>query len=142
MTPGVISGVLRAQLRLEARDRCGYCQTQQALAYGPLEVDHIMPVAAGGADDLQNLWLACRPCNQYKGAQTTGLDPQSGEQVRLFNPRLDAWHEHSAWRADGTHVIGIPACGRATVAALNLNNPFAVETRRHWVRAGWHPPQD
>jgi len=142
MTPGVISGVLRAQLRLEARDRCGYCQTQQALAYGPLEVDHIIPVAAGGADDLENLWLACRPCNQYKGAQTTGLDPQSGEQVRLFNPRLDAWYQHFVWRADGTHVIGITACGRATVAALNLNNPFAVETRRHWVRAGWHPPQD
>jgi hypothetical protein len=142
MTPGVISGVLRAQLRHEARDRCGYCQTQQALAYGPLEVDHIIPVAAGGTDDPRNLWLACRPCNQHKGAQTTGLDPQSGEPVRLFHPRLDPWHQHFAWSADGTYVIGITACGRTTVVALNLNNPFAVETRRHWVRAGWHPPQD
>jgi len=142
MTPGVISGALRAKLRIEARNRCGYCQTQQALAYGPLEVDHITPVAAGGTDDPENLWLACRPCNQYKGVQTTGRDSQSGESVHLFNPRLDAWRDNFAWSEDATHVIGITACGRATVAALNLNNPFAVETRRHWVCAGWHPPQD
>ena len=142
MTPGVISGAIRTQLRIEARDRCGYCQTQQALAYGSLEVDHIIPVTAGGTDNPENLWLACRPCNQYKGVQTIGRDPQNGEPVHLFNPRLDAWSVHFAWSQEGTHVMGKTPCGRATVAALNLNNPFAVETRRHWVRAGWHPPQD
>ena len=41
MTPGKISAALRARLRVEARDRCGYCQTRQILAYGSLEVDHI-----------------------------------------------------------------------------------------------------
>ena len=75
MTPGYIGVALRARLRVEAGDRCGYCQTPQTLAYGPLEVDHIVPVAAGGSDDVDNLWLACRPCNQYKGVQ--GLCPGS-----------------------------------------------------------------
>jgi len=139
---GQIPVAVRAHLRSEAHDRCGYCQTQQALAYGPLEVDHIIPVAAGGKDDPDNLWLACRPCNQYKGVQTHGRDRQSGQHVRLFNPRQQAWCDHFRWSEDGTHVMGLTACGRATVSALKLNNPFAVETRRHGVRAGWHPPRD
>ncbi|PJH76551.1 MAG: HNH endonuclease, partial [Anaerolineae bacterium CG_4_9_14_0_8_um_filter_58_9] len=68
MTSGQITVELRARLRVEANDRCGYCQTQQVLAYGSLEVDHIIPAALGGSDDIDNLWLACRPCNQYKAS--------------------------------------------------------------------------
>lgn len=142
MSRGSISAELRAHLREEAQDRCGYCQTQQALAYGPLEVDHIVPVAAGGSDDVDNLWLACRPCNQHKGAQTYGHDPLTERRVRLFNPRRQSWKRHFRWSADGTRVIGRTACGRATVTVLRLNNPFAVETRGFWVQAGWHPPQE
>ena len=142
MSRGSISADIRAQLRAEARDRCGYCQTQQVLAYGPLEVDHIVPVAADGSDAVDNLWLACRPCNQHKGAQTHGHDPLTGRRARLFNPRRQSWKRHFRWSEDGTQVIGRTVCGRATVEALRLNNPFAVETRRFWVKAGWHPPQD
>ena len=142
MTSGHITTALRARLRVEARDRCGYCQTQQVLAYGPLEVDHIIPVAAGGSDNVDNLWLACRPCNQYKGLQVYGRDPQSGRRVRLFNPRRQIWRRHFTWSEDGTRIIGGTACGRATVIALNLNNPFAMKTRGYWVCAGWHPPKD
>ncbi|MBI3913342.1 MAG: hypothetical protein HY327_04045 [Chloroflexi bacterium] len=39
-------------------------------------------------------------------------------------------------------VIGRSACGRATVAALHLNNVILVEARRLWAKAGWHPPED
>lgn len=81
MTPGQISAALRARLRVEARDRCGYCQTRQILVYGPLEVDHILPQVAGGGDEVDNLWIACRPCNQYKGSQVYGRDPQSGRRL-------------------------------------------------------------
>jgi hypothetical protein len=41
----------------------------------------------------------------------------------------------------GTQIIGLTSIGRATVAALQLNNELAVEVRRNWVLAGWHPPQ-
>jgi hypothetical protein len=43
---------------------------------------------------------------------------------------------------DGTRIIGRTPVGRATVEALRLNNEVAVEVRRNWVLAGWHPPVD
>lgn len=38
-------------------------------------------------------------------------------------------------------MIGLTATGRATIAALKLNNRLAVTVRRNWVRTGWHPPK-
>lgn len=34
----------------------------------PLEVDHVIPVAEGGTDELSNLATLCRPCNNGKSA--------------------------------------------------------------------------
>lgn len=31
------------------------------------EIDHVIPVCAGGTNDLVNLVLACEPCNRRKG---------------------------------------------------------------------------
>ena len=39
------------------------------------------------------------------------------------------------------YIIGLTAIGRATVETLKMNNEFIVPARRHWVEAGWHPPQ-
>jgi hypothetical protein len=86
------------------------------------------------------LCLACELCNQYKWTQTEGLDPKSGEVVSLFNPRNEQWREHFVWTSDGIEIIGITACGRATIGALRLNNNLAVIVRKNWVQAGWHPP--
>lgn len=44
---------------------CRYCQTEA----GPFEVDHIIPVVRGGSDDLENLCVACKPCNASKGGR-------------------------------------------------------------------------
>jgi 5-methylcytosine-specific restriction endonuclease McrA len=35
----------------------------------PLEIEHRKPRAAGGSDDLSNLALAHRSCNQAKGTR-------------------------------------------------------------------------
>jgi hypothetical protein len=137
-----ISLALRQRLAMEAEERCGYCQSQQQYVLGRLEVDHIIPVAAGGTDDEENLWLSCRLCNSYKGTQVRAIDPISGKQVNLFNPRTQNWGDHFLWSAEGTQIVGLTPCGRATVIALQLNNVLAVMVRQAWVRAGWHPPQD
>ena len=44
------------------------------------------------------------------------------------------------WEQAGIHLIGLTATGRATVVALDMNNPLILFARRRWVNAGWHPP--
>lgn len=39
-------------------------------------------------------------------------------------------------------MLGLTAIGRATISRLRLNRADAVDARRHWVEAGWHPPRD
>ncbi len=141
MSPGNVPDELRKRVREQAGDRCGYCRCAQRYVFGRLEIDHIVPMARGGTDDEDNLWLACWMCNRYKGAQTSAFDPQTGRAARLFNPRRQSWARHFTWSAAGTYVVGRTATGRVTVAALQLNNIIAVLVRREWVSAGWHPPQ-
>jgi hypothetical protein len=88
------------------------------------------------------LWLACSLCNGYKGSQIEALDSQTGEIVSLFNPRFQVWSEHFEWNKSGTLIIGKTSHGRATVIALQLNNPVALIVRQNWVSAGWHPPKN
>jgi hypothetical protein len=109
---------------------------------GILEIEHLIPVVAGGSDDEENLWLGCSLCNGFKGVQTEARDPETRRIVRLYNPRRQRWSEHFDWSADGTRIVGKSSCGRATVVALQLNNAIAVTVRQAWVSAGWHPPKD
>ncbi|GAP99004.1 hypothetical protein NIES2104_55610 [Leptolyngbya sp. NIES-2104] len=36
----------------------------ELLSSAPLSIDHIQPQSLGGSDDLDNLALACRCCNE------------------------------------------------------------------------------
>lgn len=137
-----IPQAVKARVRLEAGNRCGYCLSRQDLVMGPLEIEHIIPTARGGTDDEENLWLACRLCNHFKGTQTHGRDPLTGRSVRLFSPRRQQWRRHFRWSDDGVRILGRTVCGRATVVALNLNSLIAEMVRARWVEAGWHPPAD
>jgi hypothetical protein len=134
------SETLRQKVRQKAGNRCEYCLSHQDYIMGRLQIDHIQPLAKGGTDTEDNLCLACELCNQYKWVQTESVDPQSEETVSLFNPRQQQWKEHFTWNTEGTEIIGLTACGRATIAALRLNNNLAVIVRQNWVKAGWHPP--
>ena len=138
----MINDALRKQIRAEARNRCGYCLSLQKYVLGVLEIDHIIPQAKGGTDDPDNLWLACRLCNGYKGVQTTALDTKTAKTTQLFNPRKQKWSQHFQWNSNGTQIVGKTAIGRATVNALQLNNFIAVTVREQWVQAGWHPPSN
>jgi len=135
-----ISEELRSRIGVQADHRCGYCQSSQRYVFAPLEVDHILPRAYGGADDEDNLWLACLICNGFKSARMDAVDPLTGESVRLFNPRRQNWIDHFAWSTSGVQIVGLTPTGRATVMALNLNNVIAAMVRHEWVSAGWHPP--
>jgi HNH endonuclease len=140
MSGADVSGATRQRVREEAGERCGYCLSPQHLVMGQLEIEHLVPRARGGSDEESNLWLSCSLCNRYKGTQVEAADPLTEDIVPLYNPRTDSWYEHFSWSADGAKIVGLTPVGRATVVALKLNNELAVEVRRNWILAGWHPP--
>lgn len=121
-------------------ERCEYCRTSEWVTGIALDVDHIRPRARGGTTRKANLCRACSACNTYKSDQTHALDPVTGQRVRLYNPRRQKWSEHFAWSDDGAFLIGRTTPGRATIEALQMNNPRIVRARRLWARFGWHPP--
>jgi hypothetical protein len=47
------------------RDQCRYCGSKTQLTF-----DHVIPRSRGGRTTYDNLVLACRDCNQRKGART------------------------------------------------------------------------
>ena len=56
--------------------KCFYCSTTLTKA-GTLSnksatLDHKIPLSNGGKNDIHNLVLACRRCNQLKGRKTAG----------------------------------------------------------------------
>lgn len=142
MSRSRISKELRAKVAAQARYRCGYCLSAEAIVGTPMELDHLIPEALGGVTAEDNLWLACSLCNDSKGCRIAAEDPVTGEVVRLFNPRHQDWHEHFCWSAAGSVITGLTPAGRATVAALHLNRPTLVTARQAWVAVGWHPPKD
>ena len=142
MTRPYVSSDLRRQVVQDAGHLCGYCLSDETLPGTPLSIEHIVPVAAGGPTTRENLWLACRPCNEFKGIQTHTEDPETGEIMPLFNPRTQDWRTHFDWNNDKTRIVGLTPTGRATVTALQLNRSILAKARRRWVMAGWHPPQE
>ena len=137
---GAIPADLVARLVKQVGPRCGYCRTSAKITGQPLTVEHLLPLSRGGDSEESNLWLSCRRCNEYKGAQIEARDPETGTISPLFDPRRQRWQEHFAWSGDGAHILGRTPCGRATVAALNLNNDDILAARRLWAGVGWHPP--
>ena len=114
-------------VRQRALGRCEYCRLPAKSHPAPFQIDHVIARQHGGRTEGDNLALACIHCNRYKGPNIAGMDPGTGEIVRLFHPRADEWTEHFAWK--GTMLIGQTAVGRATIRALNMNAPSIVELR-------------
>jgi hypothetical protein len=135
-----LSEITKDRVRQRAENRCEHCLSHQNYILGRLQIDHIQPLSKGGVNTEDNLCLACELCNQYKWTKTEGLEPESGKIVPLFNPRNQKWKDHFTWNLDGIEIIGITACGRATIDALKLNNNLAIIVRKNWLQACLQPP--
>ncbi len=143
----VIPKSLYEVVRKRALFRCEYCHYPELLSSAPLSIDHIQPQSLGGSDNLDNLALACRRCNERRYNFTTGIDPETNAEVPLFNPRQQVWSDHFTWSVDGLLILGSTSCGRATCNRLDLNDdrreePFIQNARRQWITAQLHPPGD
>jgi hypothetical protein len=140
MSSSTLSATLRGKVAERAGYCCEYCCSQLKFSPDPFSVEHIIPRAAGGTDELDNLALACQGCNGRKYTSTEAIDPASGAVVSLYNPRHQVWSEHFAWSEDFALIIGITPIGRATVADLELNREGVTNLRRILRAEGQHPP--
>lgn len=129
---------LRRWVRERALYRCEYCQLHAIQSVLPFQIDHVIPLKHGGVTEAGNLALSCFYCNSYKGANLSGIDPQTSQVVRLFHPRSDLWTDHFGWA--GAQISGLSPTGRATARVLNINHPDAIAIRRSLIGEGVFPP--
>ena len=122
-----------------ADHRCEYCHAPEAAFNFPFEVEHVVPTAHGGADESDNVALACRACNVRKGDAVTVRDDVTGTEVPLFHPRADRWSDHFATDPDTGEIIGLTPTGRTTAARLDLNHPRHLAARAVWVQLRLYP---
>ena len=63
---------IKKSVRLEVHQKyggcCAYCG--EGIEYKGLNVDHILAVELGGADNIENLNPSCRRCNNFKRVWT------------------------------------------------------------------------
>jgi len=105
--------------------------------FEPHEADHIVARQHTGSAILENLAFACWDCNRRKGPNLSSVDPDTGEVVRLFDPRRSRWSEH--FRLDGFRITGLTTIGRATVSLLRLNSPERLAVRSLLNQLGRYP---
>ena len=129
---------LRDRVWSRARGHCEYCQMPQECDPASFEMDHVIAEKHHGLTELNNLALACFPCNNHKGPNLSGRDPLTGQVMRLFDPRQDVWSEHFRWK--GAVLVGKTPCGRATVDVLAINLPHRVMHRQALIDEGTFPP--
>jgi hypothetical protein len=112
----------------------GVCQLPEEFSpVARLQIEHILPIKHGGTSALANLAAACIDCNLRKGSNLTGIDPDSGQIVQLFNPRDQAWSEHFAWK--GVEILGLTSVGRTTIRVMDLNSEDRLIVRSVSYRA-------
>jgi 5-methylcytosine-specific restriction endonuclease McrA len=143
-----ISETTKQSVRERAKYLCEYCHSLELLSANRFTIDHIVPRSLGGSDDIDNLALACRRCNERRYNFVAGIDPETQEIVPIFNPRQQEWAEHFVWTLDGTVIQGSTPIGRVTCIRFDLNDMRYPEhdsirqTRIFWTRTGLHPPSN
>lgn len=118
---------------------CEYCHAPESAFNFPFEVDHFIPLAKGGTDDLDNLVFACRACNAYKAFHQLGLNDEEEENLRLFNPRRDIWDKHFRVNLKTFELEGLTEVGSGTINRLKINNARQIKSRQLWHRSQIFP---
>jgi hypothetical protein len=132
---------LRERVARMAGYRCGYCRTPENIAGFRLSIEHIIPEAKGGqtvegssgwhAMHAMNSRARTHPCTGSSHRETCPIvEPAASEVARSF-----------FGSEDGTEILGLTPCGRATIAGLQLSRAELVAARSLWVQVGWWPPR-
>lgn len=139
-----VSSLSRRVVRERARLRCEYCHADERWQFIRFTIDHILPRSVGGSDNVDNLALACRNCNERRGNRREGRDPETKQITPIFDPRQDVWADPFAWDATRLRLVGRTPTGRATIELLDLNddrhNAAILRIRQRDMSDGYHPP--
>lgn len=91
---------------------CQYCGNHPPAVI--LHVDHLIAVANGGGNEMENLITSCEPCNQGKGARPLHLVPQSlklrAVELEELEAQIEGYNLVAAAKRDrlereGWHII-------------------------------------
>ena len=66
------------QVWQRAASICEYCQMPQQYDLLTFQIDHIIARKHHGTDEPHNLALASYSCNNHKGPNVAGIDPETG----------------------------------------------------------------
>jgi hypothetical protein len=135
-----INDKTKQQVRERANFLCEYCHASEQWQYVQFTIDHVIPLTKGGADNLDNLALACFHCNRQKSDKIEAIDPETQQIVALFNPRQNQWSQHFIWSANRLLLLGVTPIGKATVITLNCNRDRLINIRRADLEVSRHPP--
>lgn len=100
----MVSRAARIVVQERAGARCEYCRAPQIITGTTYHIEHIVPSSRGGSDDVVNLALSCITCNGHKSDHITGVDPETGRELPLFDPRRDHWDRHFRFAAQTLEV--------------------------------------
>ena len=114
----------KRRVRRLDKKRCLYCRSSSKL-----QVDHILPKAAGGKGGWNNLQTLCRPCNQRKADQH--IDYRDDER------RREAEEKGGCGRQPPTDLENLAAA----TGALHIARQRWYEALSVALSAG-HPQQD
>ena len=134
-----ISVKKRFQVFVRDRFRCRYCGVQGGEGSGVvLHVDHLVSVADGGTDEMDNLVCACRRCNLGKSSlslrelpDAERLAAQKTERFRrqAGTVRIEA-EVLKEWTQATIEYVGFLVCPKA----MNLESPQYMEFVRFTLR--------
>jgi HNH endonuclease len=134
MSKTYIPTSLRRMIFDQADRCCEYCLQPEIFAFCPHEIDHVIAEKHEGLTIAENLALACKICNTFKGSDIASIDPLTGEITALYNPRADIWREH--FRLEDEMFIPLTAKARTTVRLLQINRSDRVAERQLWISSG------
>lgn len=136
-----VNNITRQLVRERAKFLCEYCHSPEWSSADLFTLDHLVPQSLGGSDELDNLALACRRCNERRYNFTTGIDPETKLETLIFQPRQQVWAEHFIWTADGVKIVSLSPVGRATSNRLDLNDEFHndefIQRARRFLGTRW-----
>ena len=129
----------REIVELRAGGRCEYCRAPQGATGTRYHLEQVFPESLGGADEVDNLALACPACNYYKSNHLLGIDEEGLAGRPLFNPRKDRWQEHFEFDSARLRLKGKTPEARGTINRLRMNQAVQIEARRLWVELEIYP---